>query len=115
MSHQSLGTGAFIDIEATDHFLKQWTANNNILLSDTVLDTFPNQLTATSEYLSVVDTAAYLDISYPPLLRPERKVDVIIHLNYSSGSQTKVRLFVIRKCFLKKFNTKAKKPVISDN
>ncbi|XP_062973746.1 cytosolic phospholipase A2 epsilon-like isoform X2 [Elgaria multicarinata webbii] len=55
---------------------------------DTVLDTLPNQLTATAEYLFLVDTAAYIDISYPPLLRRERKVDVILHLNYSSGSQT---------------------------
>nr|XP_020649392.1 cytosolic phospholipase A2 epsilon-like [Pogona vitticeps] len=78
------------------NFLKGFQLSNGYLdnknfciWKDTVLDTFPNQLTATSEYLSVVDTAAYLDISYPPLLRPERKVDVIIHLNYSSGSQTK--------------------------
>ncbi|KAH0620640.1 hypothetical protein JD844_021306 [Phrynosoma platyrhinos] len=61
---------------------------NFYIWKDTALDTFPNQLTATSEYLTLVDTAAFLDISYPPLLRPERKVDVIIHLNYSSGSQT---------------------------
>ncbi|KAJ7344803.1 hypothetical protein JRQ81_000753 [Phrynocephalus forsythii] len=78
------------------NFLKGFQLSNGYLdnknfciWKNTVLDTFPNQLTATSEYLSIVDTAAYLDISYPSLLRPERKVDVIIHLNYSSGSQTK--------------------------
>ncbi|XP_077783325.1 cytosolic phospholipase A2 epsilon-like [Podarcis muralis] len=61
---------------------------NFAIWKDTDLDPLPNRLTATSEYLSITDTAAYIDISYPPLLRPERKVDVIIHLNYSSGSQT---------------------------
>nr|XP_016847703.1 PREDICTED: cytosolic phospholipase A2 epsilon [Anolis carolinensis] len=67
----------------------EYLDNENFYIwKDTVLDTFPNQLTATSEYLTLADTAAFLDISYPPLLRPERKVDVIIHLNYSSGSQT---------------------------
>ncbi|XP_054827559.1 cytosolic phospholipase A2 epsilon-like isoform X2 [Eublepharis macularius] len=54
---------------------------------DTIFDTLPNNLTTTSEYLSLVDTAAYIDVSYPPLMRPERKVDIIVHLNYSSGSQ----------------------------
>ncbi|XP_034968013.2 cytosolic phospholipase A2 epsilon isoform X1 [Zootoca vivipara] len=77
------------------NFIKEFQLNDGYLdnknfaiWKDTALDTLPNQLTATSEYLSIVDTAAYIDISYPPLLRPERKVDVIIHLNYSSGSQT---------------------------
>ncbi|XP_053142501.1 cytosolic phospholipase A2 epsilon-like isoform X2 [Hemicordylus capensis] len=78
------------------NFLKEFQLNNGYLdnknfdlWKDTTLDTFPNQLTETSEYLSLVDTAAYIDISYPPLMRPERKVDVILHLNYTSGSQTK--------------------------
>ncbi|XP_066473116.1 cytosolic phospholipase A2 epsilon-like [Tiliqua scincoides] len=61
---------------------------NFALWKDTVLATFPNELTATSENLSLTDTAAYIDTSYPPLMRPERKVDVILHLNYSTGSQT---------------------------
>uniref|UniRef100_A0A670Y4K0 Phospholipase A2 n=1 Tax=Pseudonaja textilis TaxID=8673 RepID=A0A670Y4K0_PSETE len=56
----------------------------NVCLSDTVLDTFPNQLMTSLEYLSLIDTAAYIDTSYAPLMKPERKVDVIIHLNYSS-------------------------------
>ncbi|XP_077178891.1 cytosolic phospholipase A2 epsilon-like [Paroedura picta] len=55
---------------------------------DTVLDTLPNDLTTVPEYLSLADTAAYIDTSYPTLMRPERKVDMIIHLNYSSGAQT---------------------------
>uniref|UniRef100_A0A8C6YS45 Phospholipase A2 n=1 Tax=Nothoprocta perdicaria TaxID=30464 RepID=A0A8C6YS45_NOTPE len=56
-------------------------------LLDTILDTFPNQLTESEEYLSLVDTGFFINTSIMPLLRPERKVDVILHLNYSAGSQ----------------------------
>ncbi|XP_048340562.1 cytosolic phospholipase A2 epsilon-like [Sphaerodactylus townsendi] len=59
------------------------------LWKDTILDDLPNNLN-TTEYLSLADTAAYIDSSYPTLMKPERKVDVIVHLNYSSGSQTEV-------------------------
>ncbi|XP_048163422.1 uncharacterized protein LOC125327678 [Corvus hawaiiensis] len=58
-----------------------------IFLSDTVLDTFPNQLTQSDEFLSLVDTGFFINTSVMPLLKPERKVDVILHLNYSAGSQ----------------------------
>lgn len=67
-------------------------------LSDTVLDTFPNQLTQSDEFLSLVDTGFFINTSIMPLLKPERKVDVILHLNYSAGSQIQVR--VIRTVFL---------------
>ncbi|KAM5240886.1 cytosolic phospholipase A2 epsilon isoform 2-T2 [Hipposideros larvatus] len=56
---------------------------------DTVLDDFPNQLTESVNHLCLVDTAFFFNASYPPLLRPERKADLIIHLNYCAGSQTK--------------------------
>ncbi|XP_027427823.1 cytosolic phospholipase A2 epsilon [Zalophus californianus] len=56
---------------------------------DTVLDGFPNQLTESVKHLCLLDTAFFVNSSYPPLLRPERKVDLIIHLNYCAGSQTK--------------------------
>lgn len=59
-------------------------------LSDTVLDTFPNQLTQSDEFLSLVDTGFFINTSVMPLLKPERKVDVILHLNYSAGSQIQV-------------------------
>lgn len=59
------------------------------LLSDTVLDNFPNQLTEFAKHLCLIDTAFFVNSSYPPLLRPERKADLIIHLNYCAGSQTK--------------------------
>ncbi|KAG8126133.1 hypothetical protein E2320_021354, partial [Naja naja] len=56
---------------------------------DTVLDSAsPNQLTQTEEYLSLEDTGFFINTSSAPLLRPERKVDVILHLNYSAGSQS---------------------------
>ncbi|NWW28837.1 PA24E phospholipase, partial [Falcunculus frontatus] len=55
---------------------------------DTLLDTSPNDLRGNSEHLELVDAAFFFETSYPPLMRPERKVDVIIHLNYTGGSQT---------------------------
>uniref|UniRef100_A0A672TQW3 Phospholipase A2 n=1 Tax=Strigops habroptila TaxID=2489341 RepID=A0A672TQW3_STRHB len=48
------------------------------------LDSQPNHLTAATDYLILIDTAFAFATSYPPLMRPERKVDVILHFNYSS-------------------------------
>ncbi|XP_049562626.1 cytosolic phospholipase A2 epsilon isoform X1 [Orcinus orca] len=56
---------------------------------DSVLDGFPNKLTASVNHLCLLDTAFVINSSYPPVLRPERKADLIIHLNYCAGSQTK--------------------------
>ncbi|XP_042315936.1 cytosolic phospholipase A2 epsilon-like [Sceloporus undulatus] len=76
------------------NFMKGLQINNKYLENesfrawkDTVLDSFPNQLTETEEHLELVDTASFINTSCPPLLRPERKVDIILHLNYSGGSQ----------------------------
>uniref|UniRef100_A0A670Y6N5 PLA2c domain-containing protein n=1 Tax=Pseudonaja textilis TaxID=8673 RepID=A0A670Y6N5_PSETE len=75
------------------NFLRGCPMHNKYLESgfanwkDCDLDSFPNQLTGAEEHLYLVDNAFALDTSYPPLMRPERKVDVFIHLNYSSGSQ----------------------------
>ncbi|KAK9409735.1 Phospholipase A2 [Crotalus adamanteus] len=55
---------------------------------DTILDSSPNQLTQTEKYLSLEDTGFFINTSSAPLLKPERKVDVILHLNYSAGSQS---------------------------
>ncbi|CAM2115877.1 unnamed protein product [Caretta caretta] len=56
---------------------------------DTVIDTCPNKLIETAQHpLSLADTGFFINTSYPPLLVPQRKVDVILHLNYSGGSQT---------------------------
>uniref|UniRef100_A0A8C5SKD5 PLA2c domain-containing protein n=1 Tax=Laticauda laticaudata TaxID=8630 RepID=A0A8C5SKD5_LATLA len=45
---------------------------------DTMLDESPNQLKDSTDHLELVDTAFFFDTSCPPLLRPERKVDVIL-------------------------------------
>ncbi|KAM9380818.1 cytosolic phospholipase A2 epsilon-like [Phaethornis superciliosus] len=76
------------------NFLKGFQMNNNYLESkfskwkDCEIDSQPNHLTAATDYLILIDTAFAFATSYPPLMRPERKVDVILHFNYSSGSQT---------------------------
>uniref|UniRef100_A0A8D2MNR8 Phospholipase A2 n=1 Tax=Zonotrichia albicollis TaxID=44394 RepID=A0A8D2MNR8_ZONAL len=80
------------------NFLKGLQINNNYLESefskwkDCELDSQPNHLTTATDYLILIDTAFAFATSYPPLMRPERKVDVILHFNYSSGSQTGVSL-----------------------
>uniref|UniRef100_A0A8C5U265 Phospholipase A2 n=1 Tax=Malurus cyaneus samueli TaxID=2593467 RepID=A0A8C5U265_9PASS len=67
----------------------KYLENENFCMwKDTVLDSSPNQLNEMSDYLKLIDTAFFINTSCPPVLRPERKVDVIIHLNYSGGSQT---------------------------
>ncbi|ETE57716.1 Cytosolic phospholipase A2 epsilon, partial [Ophiophagus hannah] len=77
--------GWFLATNSED-FWQIWT-RDRITEIDCDLDSFPNQLTGAEEHLYLVDNAFALDTSYPPLMRPERKVDVFIHLNYSSGSQ----------------------------
>nr|XP_033807154.1 cytosolic phospholipase A2 delta [Geotrypetes seraphini] len=49
---------------------------------DTELDSSPNQLTPLAEDLCLVDSAYYINASYPPLLRKPRKVDVILSFDY---------------------------------
>uniref|UniRef100_A0A8B9BGJ3 Phospholipase A2 n=1 Tax=Anser brachyrhynchus TaxID=132585 RepID=A0A8B9BGJ3_9AVES len=67
----------------------KYLENENFCMwKDTVLDSSPNQLNEMGDYLKLVDTAFFINTSCPPILRPERKVDVILHLNYSGGSQT---------------------------
>ncbi|NXL58550.1 PA24E phospholipase, partial [Chordeiles acutipennis] len=83
-------------VVATYHnFLKglqlhnKYLENENFCMwKDTVLDSSPNQLNEMGDYLKLTDTAFFINTSCPPILRPERKVDVILHLNYSCGSQT---------------------------
>ncbi|KFZ58324.1 Cytosolic phospholipase A2 epsilon, partial [Antrostomus carolinensis] len=85
-------------VVATYHnFLKGLQLHNKYLENesfcmwkDTVLDSSPNQLNEMGDYLKLTDTAFFINTSCPPILRPERKVDVILHLNYSCGSQTLV-------------------------
>nr|XP_013814780.1 PREDICTED: cytosolic phospholipase A2 epsilon [Apteryx mantelli mantelli] len=76
------------------NFLKGLQMNTNYLESkfskwkDCELDSQPNHLTGATDSLILIDTAFAFATSYPPLMRPERKVDVVLHFNYSSGSQT---------------------------
>ncbi|XP_010131935.1 PREDICTED: cytosolic phospholipase A2 epsilon-like [Buceros rhinoceros silvestris] len=85
-----------LSIAQEHNFLKGFQMHNDYLENKhfcrwkgTVLDTFPNQLTQSEEFLSLVDTGFFINTSVMPLLKPERKVDIILHLNYSAGSQTK--------------------------
>lgn len=72
----------------------------NNYVSDTVIDSFPNKLMETADNeLSLVDTGFFINTSYPPLLRSNREVDVILHLNYSGGSQTLVRKAMVSEIF----------------
>ncbi|XP_054825911.1 cytosolic phospholipase A2 epsilon-like [Eublepharis macularius] len=77
------------------NFMKGLQMNNKYLKNDdfctwkdTVLDSSPNRLSDAADHLELVDTAFFINTSCPPLLRPERKVDLIFHLNYSGGLQT---------------------------
>ncbi|KAH0620642.1 hypothetical protein JD844_021308 [Phrynosoma platyrhinos] len=88
--------GAYIRVEdfGSDFFMgrvmKRLPEMRICFMQDTVLDTQPNKLMETAEQpLSLVDTGFFINTSYPPLLIPQRKVDVILHLNYSGGVQTK--------------------------
>lgn len=84
------GHGVRVENSLTSFVLLHLQQEISFLL-DTVLDTFPNQLTQSEEFLSLVDTGFFINTSIMPLLKPERKVDVILHLNYSAGSQIQVR------------------------
>uniref|UniRef100_A0A8C8AR74 Phospholipase A2 n=1 Tax=Otus sunia TaxID=257818 RepID=A0A8C8AR74_9STRI len=77
------------------NFLKGLQLHNKYLENESfcmwkgnMLDSSPNQLNEMGDYLKLIDTAFFINTSCPPILRPERKVDVILHLNYSGGSQT---------------------------
>ncbi|NWI42282.1 PA24E phospholipase, partial [Picathartes gymnocephalus] len=91
---QEMMTGRPV-VSTYHNFLKGLQLHNKYLENesfcmwkDTVLDSSPNQLNEMSDYLKLIDTAFFINTSCPPILRPERKVDVILHLNYSGGSQT---------------------------
>ncbi|XP_044292785.1 cytosolic phospholipase A2 epsilon-like isoform X2 [Varanus komodoensis] len=72
----------------SEDFWYKWT-RDRVHDIDTVLDSLPDKLMETGAHpLSLVDTGFFINTSYPPLLIPQRKVDVILHLNYSGGGQT---------------------------
>ncbi|XP_019374608.1 PREDICTED: cytosolic phospholipase A2 epsilon-like [Gavialis gangeticus] len=82
-------------ISEIHNFLKGFHMHDDYLLNkfsiwkDCALDSVPNQLTGSEDQLFLIDTAFVFESSYPPLMRTERKVDLILHFNYSSGSQIK--------------------------
>ncbi|KAM8920849.1 cytosolic phospholipase A2 delta-like [Pelodytes ibericus] len=54
---------------------------------DTRLDHSPNHLTPFTDELCLVDSAYYINASFPPLLREDRKVDVILSFDYGLTGQ----------------------------
>uniref|UniRef100_A0A8C0BA46 PLA2c domain-containing protein n=1 Tax=Buteo japonicus TaxID=224669 RepID=A0A8C0BA46_9AVES len=81
------------------NFLKGYQLHNNYLENkhfcrwkDTVLDARPNQLMQNSDHLGMIDAGFFINTSSPPLLRPQREVDVIIYLNkaYKYYSEQKI-------------------------
>lgn len=67
----------------------------NVFLLDTVLDSRPNQLMQNPDQLGMIDAGFFINTSSAPLLRPQREVDVIIYLSYTTGSHTSVRMFLL--------------------
>uniref|UniRef100_A0A8C6TQ18 Phospholipase A2 n=1 Tax=Neogobius melanostomus TaxID=47308 RepID=A0A8C6TQ18_9GOBI len=54
-------------------------------------DAFPNQLTPSDPTLHLIDAGHSINIGCPPVLRPERRVDIIIVLSYSWDPQDVLR------------------------
>ncbi|XP_031435355.1 cytosolic phospholipase A2 zeta-like isoform X2 [Clupea harengus] len=53
---------------------------------DTHPDAFPNQLTPADPTLNLVDSGLSCNTGFPPVLRPHRRMDLILSLNYSWDS-----------------------------
>ncbi|XP_030071170.1 cytosolic phospholipase A2 delta [Microcaecilia unicolor] len=53
---------------------------------DCHLDSSPNQLTPLAENLCLVDAGYFINASYPPLLRSERNVDIILSFDYTMNT-----------------------------
>ncbi|XP_068110429.1 cytosolic phospholipase A2 delta-like isoform X2 [Hyperolius riggenbachi] len=50
---------------------------------DSNLDILPNNLTPLADNLCLVDAGYFINASFPPLLREERKVDIILSFDYT--------------------------------
>ncbi|XP_043929947.1 cytosolic phospholipase A2 zeta [Protopterus annectens] len=50
---------------------------------DTDMDAFPNQLTPSASCLHLIDGGLSINSAFPLVLRPERKVDIILSFDYS--------------------------------
>ncbi|XP_031434720.1 cytosolic phospholipase A2 epsilon-like isoform X2 [Clupea harengus] len=63
-----------------------WDYNTRIGFTvgqDTHPDAFPNQLTPADPTLNLVDSGLACNLGFPPVLRPHRRMDLILSLNYS--------------------------------
>ncbi|KAK7901739.1 hypothetical protein WMY93_018508 [Mugilogobius chulae] len=77
-------------INETFNFIRGLSLHQNYSQYDNFLswkdshpDAFPNQLTPSDPTLHLIDSGHSINIGCPPVLRPERHVDVIIVLSYS--------------------------------
>ncbi|KAM3862560.1 cytosolic phospholipase A2 zeta [Diretmus argenteus] len=67
-------------------FFLHWNYNNHSNFNawkDAHPDAFPNKLTPTDPTLKLVDAGHAINIGCAPIVRPERKVDVVLSLSYS--------------------------------
>uniref|UniRef100_A0A671MTI6 Phospholipase A2, group IVF, tandem duplicate 2 n=1 Tax=Sinocyclocheilus anshuiensis TaxID=1608454 RepID=A0A671MTI6_9TELE len=65
------------------HLHRNYSENCNFTTwKDTHPDAFPNSLTPADATLGLVDTAFVLKSGFPPVLRSNRRADVILSLNY---------------------------------
>uniref|UniRef100_A0A8D0HU75 Phospholipase A2 n=1 Tax=Sphenodon punctatus TaxID=8508 RepID=A0A8D0HU75_SPHPU len=53
---------------------------------DTALDASPYKLTPMDKSLCLIDIGYFINSSFPPLVKPERNVDLIISLDYNLGN-----------------------------
>ncbi|XP_053553805.1 cytosolic phospholipase A2 delta-like [Bombina bombina] len=66
------------------HLHKDYHQNETFCTwKDTHLDIFPNKLTPLADNLCLVDAGYFINASFPPLLKPERKVDIILSFDYT--------------------------------
>lgn len=86
-------------------YLQIYYYSKNIFLLDTVLDSRPNQLMENPDQLGMIDAGFFINTSSAPLLRPQREVDVIIYLSYTTGSHTSVRTSLLP-CVVSPFTCK---------
>ncbi|KAJ8333345.1 hypothetical protein SKAU_G00422410 [Synaphobranchus kaupii] len=63
-----------------------WNYNENdafLTWRDAHLDSFPNEMTPSDPQLHLVDSGFAVNSGFPPILRPQRRVDLILSFNYS--------------------------------
>ncbi|XP_042322641.1 cytosolic phospholipase A2 beta-like [Sceloporus undulatus] len=90
---------------ATHNFLRSLDFDKDYLQQkefnewrDTVLDASPSRLTPCEKSLCLIDIGYFINNSGPPLLKPERNVDVIIALDYELGVPFKQAEMMAKYC-----------------